>query len=340
MPIIKLKRGNKASLTTLSAGEAAFTIDTKELFVGDGNTNYSMSSTNKNLLTNSNFQLPLAALDTDSSSAFPILPNFGRYIYGNFFLSNGPTAMGNVTATGGIPSLNGRINIAATNGLPILEYRLKLPRYMNNFKNYIYPSPLENRTLTLSFDVSNQLGKELRILTGQPSALKLVQIPIGITRISTSFTFAKTTLQSNIQCMDVVIAKFSDYLNGGIEIGNIKLEDGNKQTPYYINPIDEDAANIAVTYKVLNIVLKPYTITSNTIEFYIFNDIYTTYDYGGVYNILSAALLSSQTAQPNFSYSVSSDPNYGCIKIIATKKAHGLSDASLALKIELDYRPY
>ncbi|MEG2310893.1 MAG: hypothetical protein RSB76_02780 [Clostridia bacterium] len=340
MPIIKLKRGNKTSLPILNAGEAAFTMDTKEFFVGDGINNFSMTPINNNILVNSNFQHSLAISEVVNSGGTSLIGGVGKYIFGNYYVSN-KTGTSGIVNIFGPQNSSGRLIFMCNDGYPTLEYRVKLPRIYQSSK-YKYISLLDNHILTLSFDFINNTSNLLTFFTGQPNSLKSITMPNGSTRFSTTFTYNKTTLSpSNIDCMDIVIAKFDTSTNASFEIGNIKLEESSKQTPYYINSLQQDMASIETTYKIINTVLKATVITQNTLEFHIQNDMSLLYDYNPRFNILSTILLSNNgTAQTSYSPEVSYDTRYNTIKILVNKNAHGLADASLAVKLEIDYRPY
>ncbi|MEG1010057.1 MAG: hypothetical protein RSF67_09655, partial [Clostridia bacterium] len=154
MSIIKLKRGARASLTTLNTGEAAFTIDTKELFIGDGSNNINLTPFNKNYLVNSNFQYPLITSDIINYSSIFLQAYAKKYIYGNYFVSNSTPSNGTISIDLSTNS-NGMCRFTCNNAVPKIDYRLKLPRYKSGSNTYDYSSPLENKVLTLSFDVKN-----------------------------------------------------------------------------------------------------------------------------------------------------------------------------------------
>lgn len=88
---IQLRRGNAANLPTLDAGEPAFTLDTRRLYVGDGSSNVQIASANDAVLKtafDANTILKADSDDTPSALSVPASTIVGR------------------GASGGIASLN------------------------------------------------------------------------------------------------------------------------------------------------------------------------------------------------------------------------------------------
>lgn len=239
MATIRFNCGNSTNLPTLSAGEMAFANDTNHLFVGEGTYNLNMTPIQKNLLINSNFQVPLES--TDSTSASNNLSNgTGRYIFGVYYLYNDASSLGVLSYS--IPTETNQLITFNSGSIPGLNYQVKL---MSD--NYSY---LDGTTVTLSFD--SQSTSAVQFSAGIPWATVTRTIPVGYSRNSVTFTFNATTLSGkSAPSFNITLFKANAALPSALSIGNFKLEVGSIATSYSANSLSYDVSMLKEHYFII-----------------------------------------------------------------------------------------
>lgn len=335
---IQIKRGNTKDLPKLNLGEPAFSLDTKDLWIGNKNNNQKMQTRN-NLIINGNFQVVSEKFDTITDKLI-IAPGTSRYIYGNFYISNASNSLGNITISR--PD-SGFITIDAANAQMSLEYREKLAEYFVISSNvYSNIKTLLNQDMTLSFDYKNTAGS-LSFLSGNAAGmLNNITIPNGNGNASNSFSMKYMTI-GNVNEVRIVLLSTTQIGTYTITIGNIKLEQGTEKTPFFPNPMYADILAIEQVYKVYDtasrclngnigdtfIVYCPISfpncfknssikITVNTIEVYSLDGI----------------------KQTGFTISSSHRIDYNCILFQAKKTNNLLKEIYIIANFSVDLRPY
>lgn len=333
---IQLMRGNKVNLPILSQGEAAFTLDSKELFIGDGTANYNMTPTTANLLVNGNLQI---ATSQDSTETITITAGSGQYIYGCYYLSNDASAAGSITVSrNSNPSLP--ITITSTGGRPTLEYRTKLARTPTS-TGFSYLQPNQNQDVTLSINIQNSLTLPLTYRWGLASSLGTQIAAVGINRYATTFTMSYP-VYNTYNSMQVILFRTDSDFTGSVSLGDFKLELGKGATPFVPNPLSADACSISQTFQASGLGARCTKVTSDQLEFSINNPIPYPYNYGprniNVTNVVITDLLGNVATGFSLS-SATIDESSNLILIEFVKTSHLLTDASGSMLITVDARP-
>ncbi|MEM1484497.1 hypothetical protein V6615_06400 [Oscillospiraceae bacterium PP1C4] len=333
---ILLKRGLKSNLPILNAGEAAFTTDTKELYIGSGTDNYSMSPSGVNMIVNGNFQISLTDEDGTYQSRV-VTPGQGTYLYGNFYLSNAAGAAGNITVTR--TYTNGFITLVCTNAIPTLEYRERLPVYKSSASGYSVAQPNLSQYLTLSYDASNSTGSSVTVQSGTPTSLGSLLIPSTSKRIA--YTFQMTSCTNGY--MSIILLKMTSSFNGSFTVGNFKLEQGLYSTKYTPNPTSYDLSCLNQVYQWFSYMSTPAAIDAD----YLYVVIPTSLaPYSSSAPPYRTALISTSIKYYNnytlitgFTTTATYLSAYRYIGINCYKQNHGLTTATITVQGYLDLRP-
>lgn len=335
---IQLKRGNRKNLPKLSLGEPAFSLDTKELFVGNSVINQQIQA-RENIIVNGNFQVVCENFDAVTNKIV-IAPGTSRFIYGNFYLSNATTSLGNITVSS--PN-NGFITIECMNAQMSFEYREKLAEYLiGSTQTYSSIRSLLNQDVTLSFDYKNT-GNSLNFSSGSSvSVLNNISIPAGTGTISNNFLMRYATLGS-VHSTRIVLLSTLQNSTYTISIGNVKLESGTYKTPFSPNPMYTDILAIEQVYKVYDASIRclngnvgdifnlyfpvsvPICFKNSTAKITINKS--TIYSYDGI-------------QQTGFTLGSSYLSDYSCIQFQAKKPNNLLKEIYLIINFSLDLRPY
>lgn len=327
---ILFKRGKKVNLPILDSGEFAFTSDSNELFIGDGSSNYNLTTSRRNYFMNSNLQAILESTDYTDNSDHTILASSGRYIFGNYYLSNGSTG----TVDYYMPtSTNKLMQLVSSSATPSLSYQSKVPS-----TNY---SALANKIVCLSFDI--QCSSNLTFSCGIPGNLISQTINAGTQRVSASFTASLTTLAGkNFTSLNIVIFKVSTPISMTISIGNFKLELGSTPTVYTPNALYQDVILLKNSVSYHRSILRCSAYTANTFSFF-FDPLIYIYNSPPILTLESIHLYNLTVPDPiieiqGFTSTISYTSN-NYVSIVSTKANHGLTDISADIRVKIDNRP-
>lgn len=335
---IQIKRGNKANFPILEQGEPAFSLDTKELFVGDGLTNHKIAATNKNLMVNSNFQVSFDTFDA-TGNTITLLPGESKYIYGNYYIKNLSNSIGTIVVSRTFT--DGNLTIVGINSSISLEYREKLPRYTSTMGQIIYCKPLNGKQLTLSYEITNNLTTLSNIKAGVDSDFTTYSL-LASESIRKKVTFNMSYDESGTYPFQkIVLFSLATNNSFSITIGNIKLERGNTATLYSPTPLYYDIAMLRRTYISCSTILRAIQITTNTVKFSIPVTIPQYYNYA-IKIVNESLTLVNITGATQIGYTVTNEyiETTNTVDIVCTKLYHGMTDAYLLLKQFLDLRPY
>lgn len=337
MQKIQIKRGNKKNLPILNPGEPAFTLDTKELFVGDGVMNNKIMATNKNLIINSNFQVSLDTFD-NGTNTITLLPGESKYIYGNYFIQNLSSSIGSVVISRTFT--DGMITIVGINSSISLEYRERLPRYTSTTGQITYIKPLNGKVLTLSYDVTNTTSPLSNIKAGVEN--NLVSYSLNMETIRKAITFTMSYSDSGAYPLHkIILFALNTNRSFSIMIGNIKLEESTVATLYSPSPLYYDVAMLNRTYFSCNAITRSIQVTTNAVKFSIPVTIPQYYNYS-VKFFNESLILSSINGATQFGYTVTNTylEKTTSVEINCTKLNHGMTDAYILARQFLDLRPY
>lgn len=251
MSKLKIKRGNAANLPQLSVGEPAFTLDTKNLYIGGSSSNININTVHKNFLINSNFQVNLEGTDVGT---FYIAAGAGRYIFGNYYLENLASAPTSLSYSKPSASNYSLLRLAAANGIAktSLSYYEKLTP--------LNIAPLENSLVTLSFDTV--ATETIAFTCGVPGATVQSTIPTGSNRNAVTFTYTSTALTGTTLSINFIL--FQGSITQTLYIGNFKIEQGNYATPYSPNSINYDVAMLKQSYYIFRNVQRSAFLQAGT----------------------------------------------------------------------------
>lgn len=324
--IIVIKRGNEKNLDNLSLAELAFTGDTNCLFIGSMSQNINMSPIGKNILFNSNFQVPVESTDTGTNT---LSQGSGRYIFGNYYLYNSNSSAGALnynspTVTNTYLSLSPYTDSC----IPSISYYVKLPP--NN------DTPLENTVLTLSFDTKST--QTINFNAGTPNNLVNGTVPIGTNRNIVTFTFQTSTLSGRTApSINFVLFSAVTPLNAALSIGNFKIELGSNATPYCANSLNYDISMMKNFYYKYYDVQRVSFITSSAMYFYFpFFDYNTNTPPVITKNQLMIYDLKGTPFYPDSSINFNSD--YGCIELYCSTVPDLYTDGSAYVILDIDNR--
>lgn len=310
---IQLKRGNKVNLPTLDSGEIAYSIDTNELYVGDGIKNYNCSTSNSNLVLNSNFVLPI----TNDNEKETIAANSKKYFMGNYYITN-------VNQATILKTYDGFIGIQTT-GTFTLEYKER-----TSVKG---STPFNGLPINISFDIVNNKTTPITFYTGFNNELKSTTMSGGAFRASVNIEMKY--LQNKSYSL-VIFSSVSQVID--IRIGNIKIEQSKEETKDGSNHPYLTSSCLEMNYKMINGIYRATKITTNTIEFIIPIYIcqYFSEKVTPTYNLQSVQLYDkSGTSLTGFTKTVSLNNEFNLsFCIICTKANHGVTDGCIDVKLE------
>lgn len=320
---IKFRRGSTAP-PTLAAGEPAFVIADKSLYIGDGIANYRIGPNNANILTNGNFQL----YNTMEEVVYlqPTIPNYVGGLYRC-------TCTGSSFLTARFPTTNqdGTINLEGDGTQKVkIEYTIPYDT------GWIVSRPYEGQPLVLSFDLeSTKAGTFNYGVSGGTTYAK--SYTTGRQRLVCPIpSWNDASLYANH--FNLLIADFNEPIANNTKFGNVKLERGTVATPFVANSLTEDAARLAESYVRIVGTYRATTYDANTFYFSI--------PYNFKPNLLNVRKLTLNSCElrnfgtgtsTGFTYSLH-NPTATEITIKASKNAHGLTDLSAYVDIIIDYR--
>lgn len=316
--IIKLKRGNKINLPVLKNAELGYTLDTKELFVGNGTSNYNLSSIENNLILNSNFTIP-ANKDNDKAT---ITAGNNQYLMGNYYITCANQV--NVTKT-----YDGFVRFSST-GTFSFDYIERLVTSDG--------LPFNNQVLTLSFDIINYGIIPITITSGSGTNTQNLVIPVGQSR--QSFNFTMTYPLANQYVITLFSIKTSQEFD--IKIGNIRLDKGYINNNYTsILPMFLESPALDMTFRTCSGKFRVVKTTLNTLTFIIpcyLNKYIKKISSITIRNLSNVEIYNNLgIAQTGFTTSISLNTD-NCISLVATKPAHLLTDATLFLKFDVSLK--
>lgn len=334
-PIIKIKRGIFSKLSLLMKGELSFTTDTKQFYIGNGNSNINLTQSKNNLLTNSNFQVPVELTDNTDLENNTIPSQTGRYIFGHFYLYNDSAPIGELRTIQPItyykPSnTNKLLRLVNPFSSPTICYYEKIPS-TNAFL-------LEGKQAYLSFDIESSV--DLQFFSGIPGNTILNSSPAGNNRICIALSLGLTTLPTkSTPSLNIILFQSANILTTPFNIGNFKLEVNPFSTPYYSNSVNEDIMLLKNCFKTYNHLLRLSYYSNNELFFYFNPSIYLM-NSPPIISISSVTIYrKDKTILTGFTTSSIYDEINGYVKIICTKANHGLTDATGFFTIKIDNRP-